>query len=146
MKQEINTDRCNPSDIRELPVDPESLEQDFNHTLIYHLGRFLGCNPYYLYETLSLVIRKRVMTDWRNTWLQHKKKGVRRAYYMSLEFLIGRSLGNHLLNLGLEQQAWKTHFDMQPDFTVDFGGGVDVFRSMLHCSMINSATEKRMAF
>ncbi|VAW53387.1 Glycogen phosphorylase, partial [hydrothermal vent metagenome] len=60
---------------------------------------------YYLYEALSLTVRDHIMTDWRNTWKIHEKKGVKKAYYMSLEFLIGRSLGNHLLNLDINDAS-----------------------------------------
>ncbi len=95
-----------PADER-LPSDARALEQDFHRYLIHHLGRFLGCNPYYFFEALSLTLRDRIMTDWLNTWKQHRKKGQRRAFYLSMEFLIGRSLGNNLLNMGIHEEAEK---------------------------------------
>ena len=98
-------DICILPEAEKLPTDAQSLEHDFRRYLIHHLGRFLGCNPQYLYEALSLTVRDRIMTDWRSTWLQHRRPKQRRAYYLSLEFLIGRSLGNHLLNMDIEDSA-----------------------------------------
>ncbi len=88
-----------------LPTDSESLAADFERYLTHHLGRYIGCVPFYLYESLSLTMRDRIITRWRSTWERYEEKGVRKAYYMSLEFLIGRALGNHILNLDIKEDT-----------------------------------------
>lgn len=88
-----------------LPSDSRALALSFKNYLTHHLGRYPGCEPVYLYEALSLTIRERIMTDWRDTWIKYAKPGTRKTFYMSLEFLIGRALGNHLLNLDIKDET-----------------------------------------
>ncbi len=103
-EQDFN-ETCVLPNMPDLPADTEHLRRDIRRYLEYHLGRFLGCDRFYLYESLAYTVRDRIMSDWRNTWCKYKCDGVRRAYYLSLEYLIGRSLGNHLLNLDFEERV-----------------------------------------
>lgn len=103
-----NVDRnCNDAlfDVEAPASDSEAIARDFQRYLTQHLGRFIDCMPHYQYEALALTIRDRIMTDWWDTWRRYNEQNVRRAYYLSLEFLIGRSLGNHILNLGLDRET-----------------------------------------
>ncbi len=88
--------------MKRLENDDEAIGRAYRRYLDYYLGRYPGCDAVYQYEALAYTLRERIMADWRRTWIEHKKPGTRRAYYLSLEYLIGRSLGNHLLNMELE--------------------------------------------
>jgi len=91
-----------------LRSDAEALKRDFLRYFRYTLGRDHNCHePHYLYEALSLTLRDRLMEQWKATRYAYEESGCKRAYYLSLEFLMGRSLGNAMLNLGLEEPVRK---------------------------------------
>ncbi|MEW6120284.1 MAG: glycogen/starch/alpha-glucan phosphorylase [Pseudomonadota bacterium] len=93
---------CNNPTLTPLSSDVAAVVQDFERYQYYHLGRFQGCPPVYTYQALAWTLRDRIMTDWMNTYARRDQPGKRRAYYLSLEFLIGRALSNHVLNLDLD--------------------------------------------
>ncbi|MBE0598029.1 MAG: glycogen/starch/alpha-glucan phosphorylase [Desulfuromonadales bacterium] len=81
-------------------MDAASLARDFRHYYTYNLGRDRHCRSvHYAYEALSLALRDRLMERWKNTRYAYDERDCRRGYYLSLEFLMGRSLGNAILNL-----------------------------------------------
>ncbi|MHB1083678.1 MAG: glycogen/starch/alpha-glucan phosphorylase [Thiobacillus sp.] len=88
-----------------LPSSAESITRDFERYQFYHLGRLKGCPPVYTYQSLAWTLRDRIMSDWMNSYAMRDKVDKRRGYYLSLEFLIGRSLSNHVLNLGLDEAS-----------------------------------------
>jgi len=140
------TDSQEFTDLKNLPGDSEALAIDFERYLTLYLGRFIGCVPYYLYDAFSLTVRDQIMMDWRKTWKKYEKKGVRKAYYMSLEFLIGRSLGNHLLNLDLQTESKealnKFALDLEDIITeeADAGLGNGGLGRLAACFMDSCAT------
>ncbi len=74
--------------------------------LHYTLGRDVeDTTPGDLYAALALAIRDRLVHRWLSTERAYEEGNVKRAFYLSSEFLVGRSLRLCLLNLGLEEVA-----------------------------------------
>src|SRR5262245_26616040 len=80
-----------------------SLNQGFLNHLEYTLAELprhidSEWEPYY---ALALAVRDRMIERWIQTQDEYYEKDAKRVYYMSLEFLMGRTLGNSLVNMGL---------------------------------------------
>ena len=89
--------------------DPEALStshsvESLRLGLNWHLSHTQATSEYKetdndWYQAFSATLRDRLVTQWMKTQDTYSKQQVRRAYYLSLEFLIGRLLGNNAMNL-----------------------------------------------
>jgi len=59
------------------------------------------------YFALSLAIRDRLVRKWLRTQHQYFQKDTKRVYYLSLEYLMGRLLGNSLINMDYYDECYK---------------------------------------
>lgn len=59
------------------------------------------------YYSLSMSIRDRLVRKWLRTQNQYNQHDVKRVYYLSLEFLMGRLLGNYLFNMGFYDECYN---------------------------------------
>ncbi len=92
--------------LQPLGMDTASISADFKHYFSHYLGRDKYCDaPHYSYAALALSLRARLMERWKGTEYAYVDHNARRAYYLSLEFLMGRTLGNAMLNLGLTNEV-----------------------------------------
>jgi len=57
------------------------------------------------YFALALAVRDRMVQRWVRTQDAYYEQDVKRVYYLSLEYLMGRTLGNSLVNLGLGDEV-----------------------------------------
>lgn len=85
-----------------LANDVESLKTHFLSHLEYTQGKDeTHASKLDLYKSLAHLVRDRMIERWIETQTTYDKKDPKRVYYLSLEFLMGRTLGNSLINLGL---------------------------------------------
>jgi len=56
------------------------------------------------YQAAAYTVRDTLIERWNKTADTFSAKDPKRVYYMSLEFLVGRSLDNAVLNLGLRDK------------------------------------------
>lgn len=69
----------------------------------------------------SYAIRDRILERFLKTQLVHSSENVRRTYYFSLEYLMGRLMSNNLHNMGL----WETTKQAIEELGVDFNAVMD---------------------
>jgi starch phosphorylase len=90
--------------LKVLGMDKKSLLRNIKHYYTHRLGRDGECiTTHYPYMALSFAVRDRLMERWINTQHTYDEQNCRRTYYLSLEFLMGRSLGNAMLNLDIDE-------------------------------------------
>ncbi len=85
-----------------------SLNKKFNSTQLkesisHNLLSFLGRDPQRggnrdLYKSLAYTLRDQLIEKWIQTQKNYYDQRQKRLYYLSMEFLVGRSLGNALIN------------------------------------------------
>ena len=109
--------KSNPkADIASLPklgLEKKHFIADFKHYYSHRLGRDEHCrSPHYAYEALSLAVSDRLVERWKTTYNTYKDQNCRNAFYLSMEFLIGRSLSNAMLNLGVDDTIKQALYDL----------------------------------
>ena len=86
-----------------------TVEQEVHRHLNFTLGHHNDITePDYLYRALAISVRDRLVVKWKDTNRRIKENAGKRVYYLSLEFLVGRSLTNAILNLDLEAESAST--------------------------------------
>ncbi len=81
-----------------------------------------------LFQATAYAIRDHLVGRWINTQQQYYDTDSKRVYYLSMEFLIGRTLENSLVNLGLLENCRKAvhelGFDLDLLFEVESDAGL----------------------
>ncbi|MDD1608201.1 MAG: Phosphorylase [Methylococcaceae bacterium NSP1-2] len=110
------TSKPNSSLISHLPeqgMEKKDFVDDFKQYYVHLLGRDEHTSsPFYAGEALSMAIRDRLMERWKTTQQTYKDNECRRGYYLSMEFLMGRTLSNAMLNLGITDTVTQAMYDL----------------------------------
>jgi starch phosphorylase len=107
---------CSITTLPDLGIDKDEIESDFKRYYGHRLGRDENCRSiHYVYEALSMVISDRLTERWKKTYNACKEKDCKRAYYLSMEFLMGRTLSNAMLNLGINDSVSQAMYDLGLD-------------------------------
>lgn len=100
----------------------------------------------YLMQALSLTVRDRLMDRWRRTSEEVYKQQPKRVFYLSLEFLLGRTLTNAMLNIDLEASVREALMQFGADLEelkeleVDAGLGNGGLGRLAACFLDSCAT------
>ncbi|MFG0454889.1 glycogen/starch/alpha-glucan phosphorylase [Shewanella mangrovisoli] len=87
------------------PCEPcDALPATFNRHVRYGLSRGEVAHGE-LFQALALSVKEQMLDEWRETRIKDSCYDNKQVAYLSLEFLMGRALGNALLNLDLEQDS-----------------------------------------
>jgi starch phosphorylase len=94
--------------------------------------RWEEASPRDLVAAIAMASRELIVDRMFETERRYREADAKRVYYLSVEFLIGRSLGNTLLNLGILEQVehaltergvdWEAVVEAEPDAALGNGG------------------------
>lgn len=94
-------------------MDAAAIQKGFQEYLEFFLAKdHFTATQQDVYTALTLTIRNRLLERWIRTQETYYKENVKRVYYLSLEFLMGRTLGNSLINLGLMDECYKAMHEL----------------------------------
>ena len=74
--------------------------------------------PQQIFQAVSYAVKEAIVDDWLATQKTYEKKDPKTVYYMSMEFLMGRALGNNLINMTAYKEVKEALDEMGIDLNV----------------------------
>ncbi|HCC07738.1 MAG TPA: glycogen phosphorylase [Clostridiales bacterium] len=105
-----------------------------------------------IYNAIAYTVREEIMDRWIKTHQEYQTRNVKHLYYMSMEFLLGRALGNNLINLTLMDEIKEILDELKVDYNVieeqerDAGLGNGGLGRLAACFMDSLATLEYPAY
>jgi glycogen phosphorylase len=110
--------------------DPDAYDR---HLIFDHVVSMEQASQRERFEAVARTIRDMLAQRWLLTERTYNAANPKRVYYLSMEFLIGRTLGNNISNLGVQElvradlrsdsrQNWTAMIESEPDAGLGNGG------------------------
>lgn len=121
----------------------DDIQQHLNFTLAKNRD---AATRWDLYHSVVLSVMDRLHERWINTQQRYYSDRVKRVYYLSMEYLIGRLMDNMLINLGLQETAAEAFAELGLDYEevreteVDAGLGNGGLGRLAACYLDSMAT------
>ena len=58
--------------------------------------------PNQVFQAVAYAVKDVIIDEWIATHKEYEKKDVKTVYYLSMEFLMGRALGNNIINIRVQ--------------------------------------------
>ena len=140
-------------DTLRLEGSTEEIVQRFVGYLKYERGKDeFSATPLDCFLSFATVVRDYLLDRWLITQPEEYAKDSKRVYYLSMEYLIGRSLGNAILNLDIGRQSIEAlkrmgfEMDMLEELEWDAGLGNGGLGRLAACFLDSLATLRIPAF
>jgi starch phosphorylase len=118
--------RVGPPVIKLLDDDVESIKYALTSHLLYSVGKEpVNASARDWFMAAAYAVRDRVTERWMPTLNRYYEEDKKRVYYMSMEFLIGRTLSNAMINLGIHDQVKQAIGELGLDFDEVVGWEVE---------------------
>jgi starch phosphorylase len=132
---------------RRVEMSVEGLKEDYAWHLRYTQSKDPDdATPRDRYTAFAYCVRDRLVERWIETQKTYRDQNVKRVYYLSLEFLIGRLLGNNVINLKMDPFCREALADYGidwhslRDFEVDAGLGNGGLGRLAACFLDSMST------
>ena len=112
-------------------------KEEFRRSIIYTLKsqfrkKVADATPQEVYQAVAYAVKDIIVDDWIATHKEYEKEDSKILYYLSMEFLMGRALGNNIINLmdyepikeTLDEMGFDLNVleDQEPDAALGNGG------------------------
>jgi len=118
---------------RKLDFDKETFKKEVvNNVKALYRKTIDEATQQQVFQAVSYAIKDTIIDQWIATHKEYEKKNAKTVYYLSMEFLMGRALGNNLINLtcykevkeALDELGFDLNVieDQEPDAALGNGG------------------------
>lgn len=96
----------------------------FKSEILDHIRNFSrktldDASPQEIYQAVAFAVRDAITADWIETQRAYTNKAPKIVYYLSMEFLVGRTLGNNLVNMGILKEVEEALNELNIDIDLD---------------------------
>lgn len=98
-----------------MKVEKEVLRKQIEKNLKVSFGKTLDeAKDFEIYRALGQAVMENIADNWYDTGKLYEKQ--KQAFYLSAEFLMGRALGNNLINLGMLKEVKELFEELGIDY------------------------------